>query len=113
MIDTGSEVGNLILRGGTVGDVVDVSSQSGGEGQMTQSQIMKQVACLAQGKDYNPVTEQCRTRQNTTTTTSTSTSTSSTSTSTSTCPSTATNEGRRDKPIPEGKLRLGVMEKLQ
>ena len=104
VIDTGSEVGNLILRGGTVGNVVDVSSQSGGEGQMTQSQIMKQVACLAQGKDYNPVTEQCRTRQNTTTTTSTSTSTStsSTSTSTSTCPSTATNEDRRDKPIPKG-----------
>ena len=58
-VDTGTGIGNIILGGGRVKDVVDVVSGQSGEGQYTQTDLILQAACMAQGKDYDYTSGTC------------------------------------------------------
>ena len=59
-IDTGSPAGNVITRGGTLGDIIDVLDGEGGEGVFTQTDIIMRAACAAQGKEYDENTGMCK-----------------------------------------------------
>ena len=57
-VDAG-DIGNLVLGGGRIADVVDVITGEGTEGGYTQSDLILQAACVAQGKEYDYTSGMC------------------------------------------------------
>ena len=57
-VDAG-DIGNLVLGGGKIADVVDVITGEATEGGYTQSELILRAACAAQGKEYDYTSEMC------------------------------------------------------
>ena len=62
-VDAGG-IGNLVLGGGSLKDAVDIITGEGTEGGYTQSDLILQAACAAQGKEYDYTSGMCVEKSN-------------------------------------------------
>ena len=62
-VDAG-DIGNLVLGGGSLKDAVDIITGEGTEGGYTQSDLILQAACAAQGKEYDYTSGMCVEKSN-------------------------------------------------
>tara|TARA_R100001163_G_scaffold17616_2_gene15712 strand:+ start:2215 stop:3957 length:1743 start_codon:yes stop_codon:yes gene_type:complete len=62
-VDAG-DIGNLVLGGGRIADAVDIITGEGTEGGYTQSDLILQAACVAQGKEYDYTSGMCVEKSN-------------------------------------------------